>query len=320
MKFIQILLPVLLLFGCQSPEKPTEITITDPPIDITDAGDKGVEMVEIKTDQGNFKVWTRKVGTNPDKQVLLLHGGPGGTHEFFKCFEDYFPQEDITYILYDQLGSHYSDQPSDTLLWTNDRFVEEVEQVRIALGLDSNNFYLLGQSWGGILAMEYALKYQANLKGLIISNMVSDIEGYSKYAKEVLGPKLPENVFKEVMELEESKDFGERYAELLNTHYYTRHILRRPQSEWPEDVLSAFNHLNPEVYIYMQGHSEFGITAGATLENWSVSHRLNEIYRPTLCIGATYDTMDPEHMSWMSKEVQNGDFSIVFRRKSFIAI
>jgi proline iminopeptidase len=102
--------------------------------------------------------------------VLLLHGGPAMTHEYMECFESFFPREGFEMIEYDQLGSYYSDQPTDSSLWTTDRFVEEVEQVRKALGLSKDNFYLLGNSWGGILAMEYALKYQDNLKGLIICN------------------------------------------------------------------------------------------------------------------------------------------------------
>src|SRR5690606_10942581 len=96
----------------------------------------------------------------------------------------------IEYIYYDQLDSHYSDKPNDSTLWTLEHFVEEVEQVRKALNLTKDNFYLLGHSWGGILAAEYALKYQDNLKGLIISNMMMSAPAYGKYANEVLGPKL----------------------------------------------------------------------------------------------------------------------------------
>ncbi|MEM7163763.1 MAG: proline iminopeptidase-family hydrolase [Bacteroidota bacterium] len=308
MKLNALALLTCFFFACSTPQTKEKVEITEKENTVLEENDKGIREIPIKTDRGTFKVWTKQVGANPDKRVLLLHGGPGGTHEFFTCFENYFPEENIEYILYDQLGSFHSDQPSDTALWTNYRFVEEVEQVRQALGLDSTNFYLYGQSWGGILGMEYALKYQEHLKGLIISNMVSDIDGYCKYAKEELGPKLPPEVFEEVMKLEEAGDFGERYANLLNEHYYTRHILRKPLDQWPEEAMNAFNNLNPEVYIYMQGHSEFGITEGATLEGWSVSNRLKEIYRPTLCIGATYDTMDPKHMEWMSTEVQKGRF------------
>ncbi|WP_457817480.1 alpha/beta fold hydrolase, partial [Staphylococcus aureus] len=78
--------------------------------------------------------------------------------------------------------------------WTTDRFVEEVEQVRKAIGADSTNFYVLGNSWGGILAMEYALKYQQHIKGLLVSNMVSSAPEYGKYADEVLAKQMKPEV------------------------------------------------------------------------------------------------------------------------------
>ena len=140
-----------------------------------------IKMVEITTPKGKFHVWTKRFGNNPRIKMLLLHGGPGGTHEAFECFENFLPKEGIEFIYYDQLDSYYSDQPNDSSLWTTDHFVEEVEQVRQALGLNKDNFYLLGHSWGGILAMEYALKYQNNLKGLIISNMMASMPEYEKY-------------------------------------------------------------------------------------------------------------------------------------------
>src|SRR3984957_11127263 len=120
----------------------------------------GVRLITVQTPKGPFKVWTKRFGNNPRIKVLLLHGGPAMTHEYLECFESFFPKEGFEMIEYDQLGSYYSDQPRDSSLWTTPRFVEEVEQVRKALNLDSSNFYLLGNSWGGILAMEYALKYQ----------------------------------------------------------------------------------------------------------------------------------------------------------------
>lgn len=266
-------------------------------------------MIPITTPKGTFKVWTKRVGNNPRMRVLLLHGGPGVTHELYECFDGYLPKEGIEYIYYDQLGSYYSDQPSDTSLWTTERFVEEVEQVRKALNLDNSNFYLLGQSWGGILAIEYALKYQQNLKGLIISNMVSNIPDYNKYAKEVLGPQMDPAVFAEIMEMEDKQDFeNPRYLELLMQHHYTEHILRMPLEEWPEAINRTFEHLNPEVYIHMQGYSEFGISGDATLKEWDRSGDLPKINVPTLVIGAKHDTMDPEHMEWMSTQVQNGRY------------
>ncbi len=269
----------------------------------------GVRMIDITTPVGDFEVWTKRVGNNPRIKVLLLHGGPGATHELWECMDSYFPAEGIEYYYYDQLGSYYSDQPSDTSLWRIDRFVDEVEQVRQALGLTADNFFLLGQSWGGILAMEYAFEHQEHLKGLIISNMMASIPEYNRYAMEVLGPQLPEDVYEEIMAFESTEDFSNpRYLELVKQHYYTEHVLRRPLEEWPEPFDRTFEHLNPEVYVYMQGPSEFGVKGGATLTDWDVRDRLNEIAVPTLTIGATYDTMDPEHMEWMASEVQNGRF------------
>ena len=269
----------------------------------------GIKMIPIITPKGTFKVWTKRVGNNPKMKVLLLHGGPGGTHEFFECFDGYLPKEGIEYIYYDQLDSYYSDQPNDSTLWTIEHFVDEVDQIRQALNLNNDNFYLYGQSWGGMLAMEYALKHQDHLKGLIISNMMASIPAYEKYAADVLGPQLPPEIYKEIKEMEANNDFeNPKYSELVTEYYYTQHVLRIPLEDWPEPVNRAFKHLNPNIYVYMQGYSEFGVTGNASLKGWDVSDRLKEITVPTLVIGAAHDTMDPKYMEWMSSEVQNGRF------------
>lgn len=309
-----VLTSLALLFSCKNDvqQKTSVDNGISQYLDYTNRDDQftgGIKMIPIETPKGTFKVWTKRIGNNPKMRVLLLHGGPGGTHEEFQCFDGYFPNEQIEYIYYDQLDSYYSEKPNDSTLWTTEHFVEEVEQVRKALNLNKDNFYLYGQSWGGILAMEYALKYQNNLKGLIISNMMASAPAYGKYAMEVLGPKLQPEVFKEIMALEANEDFDNpRYSELLMNHYYTEHILRMPINQWPEAVNRLFNHLNPNIYVYMQGHSEFGMTKNATLRNWDITTELKNITIPTLVIGATHDTMDPDHMEWMSKEVKNGRF------------
>src|SRR6188474_903501 len=138
----------------------------------------GIHLIPIETPIGSFKVWTKRFGNNPRIKVLLLHGGPSATHEYMECFESFFPKEGFEFYEYDQLGSYYSDQPKDSSLWVTERFVEEVEQVRKAIGADKTNFYVLGNSWGGILGMEYALKYQDNMKALIIANMMASIPEY----------------------------------------------------------------------------------------------------------------------------------------------
>jgi proline iminopeptidase len=269
----------------------------------------GVKMILINTPKGNFNVWTKRIGNNPRIKVLLLHGGPAATHEYLECFDSYFPKEGIEYYYYDQLGSFYSDQPADTSLWNIDRFVDEVEQVRKSLNLDKNNFYLYGHSWGGMLAIEYALKYQENLKGLIISNMMSSIPDYIKYAEEVLGPQLNPDVLKEIKELEAIEDYSNpRYMELITTHYYPEHILRMPLEEWPDPVHRGFKNINLEIYIPLQGPSEFGVAGNAKLKNWDRKNDLEKISVPALVIGAKYDTMNPEHMQWIASQVQQGRY------------
>jgi proline iminopeptidase len=267
----------------------------------------GVRMIPIKTPKGNFNVWTKRVGNNPTIKVLLLHGGPAATHEYFEAFDSYFPGASVEYYYYDQLGSAYSDQPDEPSLWEIPRFVEEVEQVRLALGLNRDNFYLLGHSWGGILAIEYALKYQQHIKGLIISNMMASIPAYNLYADKVLMPAMDQTVLAEIKKLEKDGKFEDpRYMELLMPHHYAHHILRMPPDAWPEPVLRAFKHTNQKIYVPMQGPSELG--ASGKLEKWDRTADLGKITVPTLVIGGRYDTMDPKHMEWMSGAVKKGRY------------
>ena len=267
----------------------------------------GVKRIPIQTPKGTFHVWTKRVGNNPKIKVLLLHGGPGATHEYFEAFDSYFPKAGIEYYYYDQLGSAYSDQPDMPELWDLPRFVEEVEQVRKALRLDQSNFYLLGQSWGGLLATEYALKYQQNLRAVIISNMVASIPAYNQYASKVLMPAMDQKALAEIRSLDAAGKFEDpRYMDLLMQHHYVQHILRMPADQWPDPVNRAFAHLNRAVYVPMQGPSELG--ARGTLEQWDRSGDLGNIAVPTLMIGARYDTMDPEYMKMMAGKVKHGRY------------
>lgn len=306
--FSLMALALLLLLGaCR-----TETGSTARYLDYSQKKDRlsgGIRMIPVSTPKGTFNVWTKRVGNNPHMKVLLLHGGPGANHAYFECTDSYFPAAGIEYYYYDQLGSMNSDNPADTSLWNIEHFVEEVEQVRQALGLNKDNFYLLGHSWGGILAMEYALKYQQNLKGLIISNMVSSIPQYMEYAEKVLGPQLPPEVLKEIKALEKAGDYGNpRYLQLIESYYYPEHVLRMPLAQWPEPVVRSFKYMNSQIYVMMQGPSEFGIAGDATLKNWDRSKDLGKLTVPVLTIGGAYDTMDPKHMEWMAGEVQRGRY------------
>ncbi len=310
MKNILVLLfSIFLLTGCNNKQ---ETTNDNPSLEKyfsytkEETENAGVKMIPVQTPKGTFKIWTKKIGNNPRIKILLLHGGPALTHEYMECFEAFLPKEGFELIEYDQLGSYYSDQPTDSSLWTLARFVEEVEQVRVALSLNKDNFYLLGNSWGGILGMEYALKYQQNLKGLIVSNMTADFAKYGAY-----NAKLREQMRKSLVDslesFEKKNNFANPvYQQLVFDEYYCQHILRKPAKDWPEPVLRSFKHINQPVYEILQGPSEF--VPGGRLVGWECWTRLKNLSVPTLMIGSHYDTMNPEEMEEMSKLVQHGKY------------
>jgi proline iminopeptidase len=307
MRLFIFILVTYFSFSCKqkTPSPQTIISVAD----YFNYGDSlesaGVKMIPIQTPVGNFNVWTKRFGSNPKIKILLLHGGPAMTHEYMECFETFFQREGFEFYEYDQLGSYYSDQPKDSSLWTTARFVEEVEQVRQAIGADSTNFYILGNSWGGILAMEYALKFQKNVKGLLVANMVASAPEYGKYANEVLSGQMKPEILSEIKAIEVKKDFGNpRYMELLIPNFYHQHVCRL--KEWPDGLNRSLKHVNGEIYTMMQGPSEFGISG--RLANWDIKDRLKEITVPTLMVGAKYDTMDPDAMEEQSKLVKKGRY------------
>lgn len=299
-----LFLSALVYFSCTQPRTGVECTAYLTPADTTGVQTGGVKMIEIETPKGKFHVWTKRIGNNPRIKVLLLHGGPGATHEYFECFESFLPREGIEFIEYDQLESYYSDQPGDSSLWTIDHYVDEVEQVRKALGLNKDNFYLLGHSWGGLLALEYALKYQDNLKGLIISNMVASIPYYEKY-NGILRAGMRKTLVDSLQSYEDRGAYKDStYQALVFSEYYKQHICRLP--EWPEPLVRDFKHLSEGIYVTMQGPSEF--KTGGRLIDWDRSRDLSQIKVPTLTIGGAFDTMDPKYMEWMSTQVQKGNY------------
>ena len=306
-KLLSVLIFGLFLQGCDGQSSDRETAEYHDNSGRADVLSGGVRLIPVDTPAGKFRVWTKRIGNNPTMKVLLLHGGPGMTHEYLEAFDSFLPAAGIEYYYYDQLGSAYSDQPDAPELWEIPRFVDEVEQVRKALGLDSSNFYLFGQSWGGILAIEYALEHQENLKGLIISNMMASIPDYNAYARDVLMPTMDPEILAEIQSLEDAEDYANpRYMELLVEHHYVEHVLRMPPDEWPDPVNRAFAGVNPNIYIPMQGPSELG--ASGKLVDWDRKAALSEIRVPTLVIGAEHDTMDPKHMEWMASALPNGRY------------
>jgi proline iminopeptidase len=258
----------------------------------------GAKMIQVN---GKYNVWTKKIGDGKIK-VLLLHGGPGFSHDYFECFEYFLPKEGIEIYYYDQLGCGNSDIPTDTSLWALPRYVDEVEQVRKGLGLD--NFYLLGHSWGSMLAMEYLYKYQHHVKAAVLSNMTAGIKSYLPYAEELKKKYLTAADIATYDSLDKLKAYqSPEYQNLLMSKLYTQTICRLPLENWPEPLMRAFKKANQSIYIQMQGVDEFHVTGN--FKDWEMWDRLPDIKIPTLVIGGMYDEMNPVDMKKEGQLIPN---------------
>ena len=244
---------------------------------------------------GKYKVWTKRFGSGRVK-VLLWHGGPGFTHDYLECMEAFLPQAGIEMYYYDQLGGGNSDAPDDPALWTLERFTAEVEEVRRGLNLD--HFVLYGHSWGGMLAIEYALQFQQHLRGLVISNMTGGIQAYVKHVAEPKVKLLTPEKLARFNALEAAPDYDNPEYEAICMEDLYPQVLCRLQP-WPEPVSRAFRLANQKIYNEMQGKSEFEVTGN--LKDWERWDRLHEIRVPALTIGAAHDEMDPDEMVKMAK-------------------
>ena len=273
-----------------------------------DAWTGGARKITISTPKGTHQVWIKRIGNNPHLKLLLLTGGPGLSHAYLEVMDSYLPGAGVEYYHYDQLETGESDRPNDPDLWTLARYVDEVDQVRKAIGGDKSNFCLFGHSWGGLLAMEYALAHQDQMKCLVISNMMASIPAYNAYAKNVLEPKMDQKVLKQILGMEASgKTEQPAYMALLMPNWYEQHILRRPAAQWPEPVVRAAENMNRQFYVTMQGPSEMG--ASGRLVNWDRFNDLKTIQIPTLVISGKYDTMDPAYMAKMAHELPHGELA-----------
>lgn len=270
-------------------------------------------MLPLRTPAGDFRVWTEQVGESSSERptVLLLHGGPGATHEYLRTFSEHLPAAGIPFVYYDQLGSGRSDVPSDPMLWEIDRFVDEVEQVRRALvdagAVGDAGLVVYGQSWGGLLGIEYALAHQEHLAGLVISNMVASIPSYNDYARDVLMPAMDQDALREIQRMEaEGETETEAYEALLMEHHNAFHLCRLPLDAWPDHVIAGLSTINREIYVPLQGPSELGSVG--KLEHWDRSADLPSITVPALVMGAAHDTMDPAYMKWMADRLPQGRY------------
>ena len=236
------------------------------------------------------RTWYRVAGDGeePGKLPLLcLHGGPGGTHDYLEPLEGMARTGRRT-IFYDQLGCGRSDLPDDPSLWTVELFVEEVGVVREELGLE--RVHVFGNSWGGMLAMEYALTRPPGLASLVLASAPASIPQWVEETGR-LRAQLPAEV-QEVLDRHEAAGTTDdpEYAEAAMV-FNRRHVCR--VDPWPDCVLRSFEFIarHGVVYKTMNGPSEFHVTG--TMREWSIVDRLGEIDVPTLVVTGEHDEATP---------------------------
>ena len=249
------------------------------------------------------KAWFKILGCEKESlPLLILHGGPGSTHESFEPFEELKSERPI--IFYDQLGCGNSDRPQDKSLWTVERFVEEVSQVINALGL--NILHIFGNSWGSMLAIAYILKYNkkvvsCSLSGPFLSSPMF-IEDAQYYVSQ-----LPKKYRDVILRCEELGDFDNiEYQEAVN-YFYHEHLRRL--DTLPDCVLRGKEKFGAEVYNHMWGPSEF--TATGTLKDFSLVDRLHEINIPVLLTVGRYDEVRPQTVEFYKSKIPNAEMIII---------
>ncbi len=232
------------------------------------------------------KVWYKIVGKNhPGIPLLILHGGPGASHTYLEPLERLAENRPV--IFYDQLGCGNSERPTDTSLWTIERFVEELQQVRNSLGLDQ--VHLLGQSWGSSLAVEYLLSQNPHgVKSLILSGPLLSTSRWTDDQQKYI-EQLPEKTRKAILQCEQTGEYDSPEYQNAMMEFYRKHVCRL--ENWPEYLNRAFSELNLAQYEYMWGPSEF--TVRGSLKNYERVDQLSKIELPVLFTCGEYDEATP---------------------------
>jgi proline-specific peptidase len=240
------------------------------------------------------KVWYYDVGAGDRTPLLCLHGGPGSTHHNLQALEALADRRRV--IFYDQLGCGKSEQPDNPALWTLGRFVEELAQVRAALGLD--RLHLFGNSWGGVLAMQYVLDRRPELQSLILCGSPASMPRWVEGCDELLAQQ-PAEVVKVIRDHEASGFLTcpEYQAAVLG--FYREHLCR--MDPWPLALERSFAESGYAVYATMNG----------PLKDWDVMDRLGEIKVPTLVVGGRYDECRPAQLEEMHRRIPGSQLAII---------
>ncbi len=257
------------------------------------------------------ETWYRIVGDGeePGKLPLLcLHGGPGACHDYLESLER-VAETGRRAIFYDQFGCGNSSR-TDESLWNVETFVDEVGAVRDALGLDRTHIF--GSSWGGMLAMEYALTKPRGLASLVLSSSPASIPVWAEETNR-LRAELPDDVRSTLDEHEAAGTTGSPEYEAAQLDFYRRHVCRL--DPWPDGVLRTFAQMeeNPGVYLYMQGPNEFVITG--TFKDWDITGRLGEIDVPTLVTSGRHDECTPRQAEIVNRGIPGSEW-VVFEDSS----
>ena len=262
---------------------------------------------KIITLDNGYHLWTNTQGEG-DIHLLALHGGPGGNHEYWEDAAEQLKKQglNVQVTMYDQLGSLYSDQPdySDPEIakkyLTYEYFLDEVDEVREKLGLD--NFYLIGQSWGGLLVQEYAVKYGQHLKGAIISSMVDEIDDYVKHVNALREKTLSEEAVDFMKDCEAKNDYSnpkyQEYVQVMNENYIDR--------KQPSKLYHLKDLGGDAVYNAFQGDNEFVITG--KLKDWHFRNQLKNIKVPTLITFGEHESMPLATGKKMAELIPNAKF------------
>lgn len=262
---------------------------------------------KIITLDNGYHLWTNTQGEG-DIHLLALHGGPGGNHEYWEDAAEQLKKQglNVQVTMYDQLGSLYSDQPdySDPEIakkyLTYEYFLDEVDEVREKLGLD--NFYLIGQSWGGLLVQEYAVKYGQHLKGAIISSMVDEIDDYVKHVNALREKTLSKEAVDFMKDCEAKNDYSnpkyQEYVQVMNENYIDR--------KQPSKLYHLKDLGGDAVYNAFQGDNEFVITG--KLKDWHFRNQLKNIKVPTLITFGEHESMPIATGKKMAELIPNAKF------------
>jgi L-proline amide hydrolase len=259
-----------------------------------------------------YRTWYRIVGNGeePGKLPLLaLHGGPGASHDYLEPLEA-MANTGRRVIFYDQLGGGNSDHPHNPSLWTVELFLEELDAVRKALALE--RLHLLGQSWGGMLGMEYALTQPDGLVSLTVADSPASIPHWVGEANRLRAQLPPEVQHTLLQHEQQGTTDSEEYQDTMLV-FYRRHVCR--VDPWPDCVMRTFDKLvqYPEVYNTMNGPSEFYVIG--TLKTWDITERLHEINVPTLLLSGRYDEATPSIVETIHRSIPGSEW-IIFENSS----